>query len=254
MAVERTGIVFDIREFTVHDGPGIRTTVFMKGCPLRCAWCHNPEGLARVPQVMTSAAGERVVGREYTASNLANIINRQAEVLRSNEGGVTFSGGEPLAQAAFVADAIDRLEGVHVVLDTSGYAPQHDFKTVAGRADLVFFDLKIMDPKTHCRYTGRDNAPILRNLRMLAELGKPFHIRVPLVPGVTDTDENLAAIAEAVDGIPGLVSVDLLAYNQAAGGKYQACGMEFRPGWDEKQASNANTAPFVERGLEVSIA
>ena len=252
--MERTGIVFDIREFTVHDGPGIRTTVFMKGCPLCCAWCHNPEGLAGAPQVMRSAVGDRVVGREYAASDLADIINGQAEVLRSNEGGVTFSGGEPLAQADFVADVIDRLEGVHVVLDTSGYASDSDFRAVAARSDLIFFDLKIMDPETHRRYTGCDNAPILRNLRTLAGLGKPFHVRVPLVPGVTDTDENLAAIAAAVDGMPGLVRVDLLAYNQAAGGKYQACGVEFRPDYDEKRAPNANIALFTERGLEVGIA
>lgn len=250
---ERTGIVFDIREFTVHDGPGIRTTVFMKGCPLRCAWCHNPEGLAGTPQVMKSAVGERVVGRKYSASELAAIINGQAQVLRSNEGGVTFSGGEPLAQAAFVADVIDRLDGVHVVLDTSGYASQHDFRIVAGRSDLVFFDLKIIDPKAHRRYTGRDIAPILRNLRLLAELGRPFHIRVPLVPGVTDTEENLAAIAEAVAGMPGLVRVDLLAYNKAAGGKYLACGMEFKPDYDETGNPNANIVPFRERGMEVVI-
>lgn len=252
--MEHTGIVFDIREFTVHDGPGIRTTVFMKGCPLRCAWCHNPEGLSGTPQVMKSAVGERVVGREYTASEVADIINAQAEVLRSNEGGVTFSGGEPLAQTDFVADIIDRLDRVHVVLDTSGYAPEHDFKMVACRADLIFFDLKIIDPVMHSLYTGYDNAPILRNLQTLAELGKPFHVRVPLVPGVTDIDDNLIAIAERVQGIPGLVRVDLLAYNQAAGGKYQACGMEFKPYCDEKRESNANTRPFTERGVEVRIA
>ena len=252
--MERTGIVFDIREFTVHDGPGIRTTVFMKGCPLRCAWCHNPEGLAGTPQVMKSAAGERVVGRAYSASELAAIINGQAEVLRSNEGGVTFSGGEPLFQAAFVADVIDRLDGVHVVLDTSGCASQRDFRLVVGRSDLVFFDLKIIDSNAHRRHAGRDNAPILRNLRLLAELGKPFHIRVPLVPGVTDTEENLVAIAETVKGMPGLVRVDLLAYNKAAGGKYPACGMEFKPDYDETRNPNADTAPFIDRGVEVSIA
>src|SRR5512137_2095104 len=95
------GIVFDIREFAVHDGPGIRTTVFLKGCPLACQWCHNPEGQSRQPQAMLSPGGRRTTGKEYTAEELAAILNRQAAILRDNEGGVTFSGGEPLMQAAF---------------------------------------------------------------------------------------------------------------------------------------------------------
>ena len=114
------GIVFDVREFTVHDGPGIRTTVFMKGCPLRCTWCHNPEGLDMAPSVMRSPAGERTVGRSYEAAELAAILSRQASILAMNGGGVTFSGGEPLMQAGFVAEVIDLLPGMHVVLDTSG--------------------------------------------------------------------------------------------------------------------------------------
>src|SRR5512136_2664887 len=113
MAAAMTGVVFDIRELTVHDGPGLRTTVFMKGCPLRCAWCHNPEGLSPAPQVMRSATGERLAGRSHTSAELASLLNRQAPLLRDN-GGVTFSGGEPLMQAAFVADTIARLEDLHV--------------------------------------------------------------------------------------------------------------------------------------------
>ena len=125
-----TGVVFDIRELTVHDGPGVRTTVFLKGCSMRCAWCHNPEGLLPTPQMMRSAAGERWVGRTYTAAELAAVLNRQAPLLREI-GGVTFSGGEPLMQAAFVADTLDRLEALHVTLDTSGDASEEDFRLVA---------------------------------------------------------------------------------------------------------------------------
>jgi pyruvate formate lyase activating enzyme len=182
-----SGIVFDVREFTVHDGPGIRTTVFLKGCPLRCGWCHNPESQRREPEPMRGQAGERIAGREYAADELARLLNRQADVLRLGEGGVTFSGGEPLAQAAFVADVIDRLDGLHVVLDTSGYADEPAFRLVAARSSLVYFDLKLIDPAAHRRHAGLDNAPILRNLRLLPEIGVPFVARVPLVPGVTDT-------------------------------------------------------------------
>lgn len=249
-----TGTIFDIKEFAVHDGPGIRTTVFLKGCPLRCTWCHNPEGQHREPQTMRRPGGERMVGRVYTAAALAGLLNAQADVLRSNEGGVSFSGGEPVAQAAFVADVIRRLDSLHVLLDTSGYACEADFRLVAGLCDLVFFDLKIMDPAVHLRYTGRDNAPVLANLRILSAMGVPFVARVPLVPGVTDSVANLAAIAKAVRDCRGLVRVDLLPYNQAAGGKYRACGMCFEPGFDESQPVCSHVEVFEQAGLPVRVA
>ena len=249
-----TGIVFDVREFTVHDGPGIRTTVFLKGCPLRCCWCHNPESQRHESESMRGAAGERIAGREYAADELARLLNRQADVLRLGEGGVTFSGGEPLAQASFVADVIDRLDGLHVVLDTSGYATEDAFRLVAARSSLVYYDVKLIDPAAHLRYTGLDNAPILRNLRLLPEIGVPFVARVPLVPGVTDTSENLSAIAETVAGLSGLERVDLLPYNRAAGGKYAAVGREFRPPYDERRPVNADTRPFESRGVPVRVA
>jgi pyruvate formate lyase activating enzyme len=248
------GILFDIEEFAVHDGPGIRTTVFLKGCPLDCSWCHNPEGKSKLPQTLRGQAGERLAGRAYTAEQLAGQLNRQADILKMNGGGVTFSGGEPLLQAGFVAEVIARLAGLHVLLDTSGYGSAAAFRRLAALSDLVYFDLKLMDAGAHRRFTGRDNRPILRNLKILSAMGKPFAIRVPLIPGVTDTDENLASIARAVSGLPGLESVHLLPYNRAAGGKYSAAGMEFRPGFDETRPANLNRAVFERLGLEVRIA
>ncbi len=250
----REGIVFDIREFTVHDGPGIRTTVFMKGCPLRCTWCHNPEGLAMAPQVMRSQAGERTIGRPYEAEELAAILNGQADILASAGGGVTFSGGEPLLQAPFVAEVIDLLGDTHVVLDTCGYAEPEAFADVAGRCDLLYFDIKLIDAEDHYRWTGRDNAPILRNLESLAELARPFVARIPLVPGVTDTPANLAAIAAQLAPMPSLERVELLPYNRAAGGKYAACGMTFDPAYDEDRAPRVDKEPFRRVGIEVRVA
>jgi pyruvate formate lyase activating enzyme len=248
------GIVFDIREFTVHDGPGIRTTVFMKGCPLRCTWCHNPEGLQMTPQVMRSAAGERLVGRAYEAEELASILVGQADVLRLDGGGVTFSGGEPLMQAGFVAEVIDRLGDMHVVLDTSGFADAEDFSRVVERTDLVYFDIKLIDPDAHRRWTGQDNGPILWNLALLEQLARPFVARIPLVPGVTDTDDNLRAIASTLALTPTLVEVQLLPYNRAAGGKYAACGMTFEPGFDEGQEPTVDLEPFRREGIRVRVA
>lgn len=248
-----SGTIFDIREFAVHDGPGIRTAVFLKGCPLRCAWCHNPEGFVRERQSMSTTVGDRVVGQDISARDLACLLNRQAPVLRTGDGGVTFSGGEPLMQARFVAEVIDQLDEMSVLLETSGYADREDFLLVATHCDWIYFDLKLMDAADHRRFTGCDNGPILKNLRELARLGTPCVIRVPLVPGVTDTDRNLAAIAGAIHDLPGLVELHLLAYNRAAGGKYPGLGIPFRPTWDETQAVNANVRPFIDAGLKATV-
>jgi len=248
-----TGLVADIREFTVHDGPGIRTTVFLKGCPLRCAWCHNPECISKRPQVMSTAVGERTVGRVYTDEQLAALINAQAEILRWNDGGLTVSGGEPLAQARFLEAVLDRLQDVHVVLDTSGYAAERVFMRLAQRCNLIYFDVKLVDNTLHRRFTGVSNDKILHNLRLTSELGVPVVVRVPLIPGVTDTDENLRDIATIVRDLPNLQRVDLLPYNRAAGGKYAPLGQEFHPPFDETQAVNANTAAFREAGIPVTV-
>jgi pyruvate formate lyase activating enzyme len=247
------GLIFDIKEFTVHDGPGIRTTVFLKGCPLRCTWCHNPEGQSCSPQWMHGTAGSRLAGQEYSPQQLASLLNRQAGILTACEGGVTFSGGEPLMQAAFLAEVIELLDDLHVLLDTSGYGSPGEFRRLLKLVDLVYFDLKLIDAAAHRQFTGSDNELILQNLQILSESGIPFVIRVPLVPGVTDTDENLAAIAQRVKDLPGLQRVDLLPYNLAAGAKYPAAGMEFQPGYDETRPSNLNTGVFETVGLKVNI-
>lgn len=248
-----TGVVFDIKEFAVHDGPGLRVTVFLKGCPLRCSWCHNPEGQSPEPRMLRGTAGERLAGVTFTSQALADRLNSLAPLLRVGEGGVTFSGGEPLAQADFVSEVIDRLEGLHVLLDTSGYADESSFRKVAAKSQLVYFDLKLIDAAAHWKHTGADNQPILRNLRLLKELGVQFVVRVPLVPGVTDTEANLSAIARTVAGMPGLQRIDLLPYNKAAGAKYAACGMVFRPTFDESLESNVNLSCFKSAGLKVRI-
>lgn len=248
-----SGIVFDIKEFAIHDGPGIRTTVFLKGCPMSCMWCHNPEGQSRQPQVIRGQAGERIAGKEYTAIELATLLNQQVDILRANEGGLTFSGGEPLMQADFVAEVIDLLEDVHILLDTSGYGQEQDFRRLVDRSDLVFFDLKLINGIVYRHYTGCDNDLILSNLHLLNEMGVPYVIRVPLVPGVTDTNQNLADIVQTLRGLSGLLRVDLLPYNKAAGSKYRYAGMEFKPDYDESQALNLNTTLFEQAGIKVTV-
>jgi len=206
------------------------------------------------PQTIRGLAGERLAGQEDASTQLAALLNQQADILRSNEGGVTFSGGEPLLQAEFVAEVIDLLQSVHILLDTSGYGRERDFQKLVDRSDLVFFDLKLVDRVEHQHFTGQSNDLILNNLKILSASGKPFVIRVPLVPGVTDTDENLASIAQTVCGLPGLVRVDLLPYNKAAGSKYQYAGMEFKPDYDETRPLNINTMLFEQSGVKVCVA
>jgi len=198
---------------------------------------------------MDSLAGLREVGRRYTSVDLATLLNKQAEILRNNEGGVTFSGGEPLQQAAFVAEVVEQLDATHVVLDTSGYGTESDFRLVVSCCNLVYFDLKIIDPALHRRYTGVDNAPILRNLATLTVMEIPCVIRVPLIPGVTDSDDNLDAIATAASRLPCLSRVDLLPYNRAAGGKYRLCNKQFSPQFDELRAINVNIEIFEAHGI-----
>lgn len=252
MKAATTGVVFDIRELTIHDGPGLRTTVFLKGCPLHCAWCHNPEGRSRQPQLLHGPNGDRLAGRSYRADELAGLLNRQAPLLA--DGGVSFSGGEPLMQAPFLEAVLERLEGLHTVVGTTGFAPAKDFLRVVRRCDLVLFDLKLMDPEAHRRWAGGDNRVILDNLRRLAELGSAYVVRVPLVPGVTDTDANLRAIARHVRALPGPPPrVELLPYNRAAGGKYAACGLEWRPDYEEAVPCRADLGPFDELQLEARV-
>lgn len=245
-----TGVVFDIREFTVHDGPGSRVTVFLKGCPLRCRWCHNPEGLSPRPQLMKkvnqcTGCGNcwipcdheecqkfgvclhacprgllSISGKVWRADALAEHLRAYAPMLP--DGGVTFSGGEPLLQGNFVAEVAGKLQ-MHRALQTSGFAPESTFRNVLDHMDFVLMDIKLADPQIHKHYTGVDNASILRNYKILLQSGKPHVIRVPLIPGITDTKENLTAIGRLTQHS----KVELLRYNPLAGAKYPMVGMEY---------------------------
>lgn len=251
-----TGTVFSINEFTVHDGPGCRVTVFLKGCPLRCRWCHNPEGLSPEPQLMWKSArcarcgrcykpcshpecrpyGRclhacpmgllSVSGEEWEAERLAARINSYADFL--DGGGVTFSGGEPLMQIDFLEDVCRRVT-VHKAVQTSGYASEETFRRMLRVADYVLMDMKLADPELHKRYTGVDNGSIHRNYQILVSSGKPHVIRVPLIPGITDTPENIGQIAEATRES----RVEFVRYNGAAGAKYEMLGMDYQPGLGE---------------------
>ncbi|MBQ7321440.1 MAG: glycyl-radical enzyme activating protein [Clostridia bacterium] len=281
-----TGTVFSIEEFATFDGPGIRMTVFLKGCPLRCTWCHNPEGqraaveYRRSPNGCTDcgaclAQGEvmpdgtkrlteasmracprglvRRCGDVYTSEALCAKILANARLLSMNGGGVTFSGGEPTAQAAFLRECLSLLGGhIHRAVQSCGYTDAATFSAILADCDYMLYDLKLIDPALHCRYCGVDNAPILRNYRSLAASGLPFVTRIPLIPGVTDTAENLEAIAALMQSC-GVDYAELLPYNRMAGSKYASVLREYDPQFDTERAVASREDVFARHGIRVKI-
>lgn len=268
-----SGQVFDIRRYSIHDGPGIRTTVFFKGCPLACQWCHNPEGQSYSRELMLlpnrcvacgacveacpQGAVTEVNGRWITDRSLCNVCGICAEVCFADsrqlvgeqktadeimavleldkafyrhQGGVTFSGGEPLSQPKLLAELLlaCRQKGIHVAVDTCGYAPSDLFLSLLPHIDLVLYDLKLMDPEMHKRFTGVSNELILHNLSLLATSGTPYWVRVPVIPGVTDTPANLSEITTFLAGLPTPPKVFLLPYHNVASNKYANLGLSYK--------------------------
>lgn len=195
------GIIFDIKRFSVHDGPGIRQTVFFKGCPLNCWWCHNPEGLdIAVEKVETTKyMGDKPfknteqVGKLMTVNEVMEEIEKDMVFYDESGGGVTFSGGEPFVQPNFLIALLKECKNIniHTVVDTSGYAPLDTFKDASQHADLFLYDLKIINNPLHIKYTGVDTELILKNLRYLDESNKKYIIRYPLIPGVNDSKSSI---------------------------------------------------------------
>ncbi len=235
----------------------MRCTVFLKGCPLRCAWCHNPEGLSSEPETMRTAGGTRQVGRQYSPAELAERLLRYSPIFDKVEGGVTFSGGEPLFQANFLSAVLRRLKGkVHTLVQTSGYAPTDVFVQVAALADLVYFDLKIMDSDLHRKMTGVGNEQIQANLLALDQSRTPYRLRVPLAPGITDTPDNYRLMREFISSrlhSELFAGIDLLPYNIAAGGKYEAVGRKFSLAVDPMTKASERPDYFKDIAREVKV-
>ena len=273
-------MIFKIEEFSVFDGPGIRMTVFFKGCPLRCSWCHNPEGILFERELMVCrtlclhcgncttvcrrsgdciACGacvsvcpqqlRKITGEEWNLDELAARILANRDVYEASGGGVTFSGGEPLAQPSLLNAVLDRISGMHSAIETSGFAPENVFRDVIQRLDLVIMDLKVIDPEIHRLFTGVDNTLILRSLEILKASGKPFWIRIPLIPGVNDSLENMEATAELLKGTKNLERVELLPFNRSAGAKYAAVNRLFTPDFDVTAQPNVSLEPFLQFGI-----
>ena len=264
------GIIFDIRSYAIHDGPGVRTSVFFKGCPLACLWCCNPESQADLPElvwladqcldcglcaaVCTEAAlvaspgpgrtilAERctrcgecsrrcpsqaltLLGRWVTAEEVLEEVLKDALYFEASGGGLTLTGGEPMAQADFAGELLWRYKhqekGLHTAMETCGWADWASFQRLADDVDLFLYDIKHMDPMAHRRLTGKDNDLILENARRLAQAGHRIVLRLPLIPGLNDTEANLTATAEFALSLPTVERVDLLPYHRLGEPKYR---------------------------------
>ena len=274
MSEELTGMTFNIQRFSTEDGPGIRTTVFMKGCPLRCKWCHNPEGIAPRPQLMwydvrcigardclsacpqsaldLTPRGMRIdrdacqvcgdcadacpagaldlIGKTWTVDALVDEAARDSIFYEESGGGVTVSGGEPLMQPEFTTALLAALRsrGLHTALDTSAFAPRAVLEKALDHADMALVDMKLMDPAAHKQFTGVPLEPILDNLKYMAKRGLPLWIRTPVIPDHTDSEDNIAAIAQFIaDELPNCQRYDLLAFSNLCISKYERLGMNF---------------------------
>jgi pyruvate formate lyase activating enzyme len=234
------GLIFDIRRYSVHDGPGIRTTVFFKGCPLNCTWCHNPESISPHPQPIHrklklnghETIRQDTIGQWMDGGEVMDILLKDTLFYEESMGGVTFSGGEPLSQPDFLIGLLQacREQGLHTAVDTSGYAPKEVFLEVAGKADLLLFDLKTMDPRDHLTYTGVDNALIAANLLSLPSDGPALYIRIPVIPGVNAGTDHMQAVATLLGKVRApVVRVDLLPYHRLGRQKYESLGLAEPP-------------------------
>jgi len=267
------GMILNIMRYSIHDGPGIRTTVFMKGCPLLCKWCHNPEALSgqvemiyrkercircgncavACPRQAVSevdgnvitewgkctrcgscieacyAEARELIGREMTIEDLMEKIFRDIAFYDESGGGVTFSGGEPLAQFEYLEEALRacREKSIHTAVDTTGYASPEILQRVAAFTDIFLYDLKSMDEAVHKEFTGVSNELILSNLKMLSDSGKEIILRYPLIPGVNDSEENIRKTGEFIRSLGIVKRMQLLPYHATGAEKYARLRMNY---------------------------
>lgn len=222
--------ISDIQHFSVGDGPGIRTTVFLKGCNLHCPWCHNPETLSPKPVTLHYPKANKTVsyGRLMTVGEVVADVLEDVDFYRQSGGGVTISGGEPLLQYEAVAALAKALQdrGISVILDTAGCVPWHHFEAVLPYVDQVFFDWKTSDPVFMREGIGGDHSLVHTNLTRLLQTGTSTHIRIPVIPGINTQTSSVRAILQDLQKA-GVTTVALLPFHRLAAGKYEAMGLSY---------------------------
>lgn len=263
------GIVFDLKKFAIHDGPGIRTTVFLKGCPLKCVWCHNPESQKADPQVIVKINRKKIldlsysetkdiIGREVTVDEIIGEVKKDIDYYDESGGGVTFSGGEPMMQPEFLNALLTecRKLDLNTAVDTCGHAPYESYKMILDKVDTFLYDLKLMNNDASRKYTGVGNKLILDNLKKLAAEGKYINIRVPVIPGITDTKSNLNKIIKYLQSLKTIKDVSILKYNKLGEGKEEKLDMvqklkKTQPPSDERMEELKQL--FIDNGFNCKI-
>lgn len=260
------GIIYDIKRFALHDGPGIRTTIFLKGCPLRCWWCHNPESQMAAPEtdtIVTKLDGishhrQHTLGYRATTEAVMATIDKEAVFYDESGGGVTFSGGEPLMQPEFLKQILQRCKnhGYHTAVDTSGHAPWQTLEDILPFTDLFLYDLKHHDDTLHQKYTGGSLRLILGNLIRLAQKHPNIVIRIPVVPGINNSEADNDTFAKIISDVGSIRQVHLLPFHNMAQHKYARWGKENKLATLENLERN-DLLPakefFASKGYEVTI-
>ena len=244
-------IIFDIKRYAINDGPGIRTTIFFKGCPLRCVWCHNPESWSEKPQILFNknkcihcpkcvgqnadecpTTAREICGRDWTLDALMKEIEKERDIMQDSGGGVTLCGGEPLMHPDDALLLLKELghRGLHRCVDTTLYASSEVVREIAANCELLLVDLKLMDSQLHKQYTGVGNEQILDNIRLLCELGADFFIRIPLIEGVNTDKTNIRQSVEFLSSLNWKTrTVNLLPYHDVGKDKHIRMGSKYNP-------------------------
>lgn len=242
------GMIFDIQRFCINDGPGIRTTVFMKGCPLKCVWCHNPESRSKNREMMFYKercihcgecikrkndkdfvclnGAKEICGKMVKTDYIIEQVLKDKIFYENSDGGVTLSGGEPLFQYEFSLELLKKMKkyGLHTAVETCGYAVSENIRNIAEYTDLFLFDYKETNPQKHKYFTGVDNIKILENLSLLNDLNKKMVLRCPIVKGLNDTKQHLESIAEIADKYENILHVEIEPYHRLGETKNVAMG------------------------------
>ncbi len=262
------GLIFSVKRYSIHDGPGIRVTFFMKGCPLNCIWCHNPEGISPFSEtvIQTNKVGEREfshneeVGKYYSVENILEILERERVFIYQSKGGVTFSGGEPMFQSEFLLEALKacKTNGYHTAVDTSGYSSVENYKSIIPFTDLFLFDIKHLDEARHIELTGVSNISIFDNYHLLMNCGKDIMVRIPVIPGFNDDPDHLEKLKQFLlsTKTESLKKINLLPFHKIGASKYKRFNIPYRMSNvepPEKGKMQDLKEFFLEVGVKVKI-
>lgn len=262
------GLIFSVKKYSIHDGPGIRVTFFMKGCPLSCMWCHNPEGISSFQEtvIRTNRIGDREfskneeVGKYYTTESIIEILDKEKVFINQSEGGITFSGGEPMMQIEFLGEALMacKSNGYHTAIDTSGYSSAENFKSIIPFTDLFLFDIKHLDEKRHIELTGVSNIGILDNYKLLLESGKDIMVRFPVIPGFNDDPDHMERLKQFLTKTKtgSIKKINLLPFHKIGSSKYKRFNIPYRMGSVEPPSGEKMRLMkefFRDTGINVKI-